>query len=322
MFGKRDARIAAGAAGVNVAVIQRKAVRLEVLSETAVAFLTVLGAQRRVQILDDQVAAIDRLTPLLQRRVEAGASSPAETGRAEVASDLVKADRERVKASLSSARRDLAVLMGDTSPRFSTVTGRLETVGRPPSFKAVIAAIDANPQLVRWTAVYAQRNAELLLARLKPYPDVRVSAGWRHFNETGDNAVRLGISIPIPVFDQNQGNILSAQESLAKAAAERAANKATLVVLAGRAYDSLEGSLRELAILRKSAIPKAEAAAQAIFDGYGQGRFTLLEVLDAQATLAQARLREQEALQNFHIAVATIEGLVGNPFSLTHQSSR
>lgn len=322
LFGKRDARIAAGAAGVNVAVIQRKAVRLEVLSETAVAFLTVLGAQRRVQILDDQVAAIDRLTPLLQRRVEAGASSPAETGRAQVASDLVKADRERVKASLSSARRDLAVLMGDTSPRFSTVTGRLETVGRPPSFKAVIAAIDANPQLVRWTAVYAQRNAELLLARLKPYPDVRVSAGWRHFNETGNDAVRLGISIPIPVFDQNQGNILSAQESLAKAAAERAANKATLVVLAGRAYDSLEGSLRELAILRKSAIPKAEAAAQAIFDGYGQGRFTLLEVLDAQATLAQARLREQEALQNFHIAVATIEGLVGNPFSLTHQSSR
>ena len=322
LFGKRDARIAAGAAGLNVAVIQRKAVRLEVLSETAVAFLTVLGAQRRVQILNDQVAAIDRLTPLLQRRVEAGASSPAETGRAQVASDLVKADRERVKASLSSARRDLAVLMGDTSPRFSTVTGRFEAVGRPPSFKSVIAPIDANPQLVRWTAVYAQRNAELLVARLKPYPDVRVSAGWRHFNETGDNAVRLGISIPIPVFDQNQGNILSAQESLAKAAAERAANKATLVVLAGRAYDSLEGSLRELAILRKSAIPKAEAAAEAIVDGYGQGRFTLLEVLDAQATLAQARLREQEALQNFHIAVATIEGLVGNPFSLTHQSSR
>lgn len=322
LFGKRDARIAAGAAGVNVAVIQRKAVRLEVLSETAVAFLTVLGAQRRVQILDDQVAALDRLTPLLQRRVEAGASSPAETGRAQVASDLVKADRERVKASLSSARRDLAVLMGDTSPRFSTVTGRFEAVGRPPSFKSVIAAIDANPQLVRWTAVYAQRNAELLLARLKPYPDVRVSAGWRHFNETGDNAVRLGISIPIPVFDQNQGNILSAQESLAKAAAERAANKATLVVLAGRAYDSVEGSLRELAILRKSAIPKAEAAAAAIIDGYGQGRFTLLEVLDAQATLAQAQLREQEALQNFHIAVATIEGLVGNPFSLTRQSSR
>ncbi|WP_315832671.1 divalent metal ion exporter subunit IhpA [Bradyrhizobium prioriisuperbiae] len=316
LFGKREARVAAGAAGVDAAVWQRRATRLEVLSETAIAFLTALGTQRRIQILDEQTAAIDRLTPLLQRRVDAGASSPAETGRAQVASDLFKADRERVKAQLSSIRRDLAVLMGETTFRYSVVSGRLDIVGRPPAFSSVLAAIDANPQLIRWTSVFAQRNAELLLARLKPYPDVRLSAGWRHFNDTGDDAVRLGVSIPIPLFDQNQGNILSAQENLAKAGAERATNKAILIVLAGRAYDSLQGSLRELSILRESAIPKARQAARAIEDGYGQGRFTLLEVLDAQATLAQAQLREQEALQNFHVAVAAIEGLVGNPLLL------
>ena len=169
-FGKREARIAAGAAGVETAAIQRQAVRLEVLSETAIAFLNVLGAQRRIQILDEQVAAIDRLTPLLQRRVEAGASSPAETGRAEVASALVKADRERLRSTLASARRELAVLMGDPAAKFTSVSGRLDATGRPPSFQSVVAAIEANPQLVRWTAVYAQRNAELLLARLRPYP--------------------------------------------------------------------------------------------------------------------------------------------------------
>ena len=149
-FGKRETRIAAGAAGVETAAIQRQAVRLEVLSETAIAFLNVLGAQRRIQILDEQVAAIDRLTPLLQRRVEAGASSPAETGRAEAASALVKADRERLRSTLASARRELAVLMGDATPKFAAVSGRLDATGRPPSFQAVVAAIDANPQLVRW----------------------------------------------------------------------------------------------------------------------------------------------------------------------------
>lgn len=321
-FGKRDVRIAAGQAGVEIAAIQRTAIRLEVLSETAIAFLNVLGAQRRIQILDEHVVAIDKLTPLLQRRVEAGASSPAETGRAEVASALVKADRERVRATLSSARRELAILLGDTTPKFAAVSGRLDAAGRPPRFQSVVAAIEANPQLVRWTAVYAQRNAELLIARLKPYPDVRLSAGWRHFNETNDDAVRLTLSLPIPVFDQNQGNILSAQENLAKTRAEREANRNTLIVIAGRAYDSLQGSLRELGILRDTAIPKAQQAAEAISQGYGEGRFTLLEVLDAQANLAQARLREQEALQNFHIAVATIEGLVGNPFSLARESAR
>jgi cobalt-zinc-cadmium efflux system outer membrane protein len=322
LWGKRDARIAAGQAGLDAATIERKAVRLQILSETAVAFLTVLGLQRRIQILDDHVAAIDRLSPLLQRRVDAGASSPAETGRAEVASALVKADRERTKAALASARRELAVLMGDTTPKFGAVSGRFDTTGRPASFRDVIAAIDANPQLVRWSAVYAQRNAELLLARLRPYPDMRLSAGWRHFNETNDDAVRLSLSVAIPVFDQNQGNILSAQESLAKTKAEREANRNTLLIIAGRAYDTLQGSLRELSILRDTAIPKARAASDAISDGYGRGRFTLLEVLDAQASQAQALLREQEALQNFHVAVATIEGLVGNPFALARESAR
>jgi cobalt-zinc-cadmium efflux system outer membrane protein len=322
LFGKRDARIAAGVAGVETAAIQRKAVRLEILSETAIAFLNVLGLQRRIQILDEQVADIDRITPLLQRRVEAGASSPAETGRAEVASALVKADRERARAALASARRELAILMGDTSAKFSTVSGKLDATGRPPSFAAVVAAIDANPQLMRWTAIYAQRNAELLLARLKPYPDVRFAAGWRHYNESNADAVRLTLAVPIPVFDQNQGNILSAQESLDKTRAERDANRNTLIVLAGRAYDSLQGSLRELAVLRDTAVPKSRLAADAISGGYGQGRFTLLEVLDAQASVAQARLREQEALQNFHVAVATIEGLVGNPFALARESAR
>ena len=322
LFGKREARMAVGQAGVDTAEIQRKAIRLEVLSETAVAYLSVLGAQRRIQILDEQVAQIDRITPLLQRRVEAGASSQAETGRAEVASSLVKADRERVRSLLASAQRELAVVMGDTAPKFSAVSGRLDATGRPPSFGAVVAAIDANPQLVRWTAVYAQRNAELLQARLRPYPDLRVGAGWRHYNETADNAVRLSISAAIPVFDQNQGNILSAQESLAKTRAEREANRNALIVIAGRAYDSLQGALRELAILRETAIPKSRQASDAILEGYGQGRFSLLEVLDAQAYVAQARLREQEAQQNFHIAVATIEGLVGNPFALARESAR
>lgn len=322
LFGKRQARIAAGEAGIEVAAIQRKAVRLEVLSGTAVAFLNVLGLQRRIQILDEQVAAIDKMTPLLKRRVEAGASSVAETGRADVASSLVKADRERTKASLATARRELAALMGETSAKFESVTGRLDVTGRPPTFQSVVAAIDGNPQLVRWTGVFAQRNAQLLMARLKPYPDVSLSAGWRHYNNTGDDALQLTMSIPIPVFDQNQGNILSAQENLEKTEAERKANRNALIVMVGRAYDSLQGSLRELAVLRETSIPKARQAAEAISDGYGQGRFTLLEVLDAQSMLMQARLREQEALQNFHVAVATIEGLVGNPFSLAQERAR
>ena len=292
------------------------------LSETAIAFITVIGAQRRIEIFDEQISSLDQLIPLLQKRVQEGASSPAETLRAQVAADLFRVDRERARTQLATARRDLAILMGDATPRFGEAMGRLASVGQPPPFKAVTDAIEANPQLMRWTAVTAQRNAELIIARLRAVPDLRVAAGWRHFDNTNDNAVRLGVSIPLPIFDQNAGNIYAAQETLAKAAAERAINRLVLTSIAGRAYDALTGALAELKLLRTSVIPNARNAAETIQSGYLQGRFTLLELLDVRGSVLQALLREQEALQNFHIAIATIEGLVGNPFALTRESSR
>lgn len=315
--GKRQARIEAGRAELDSAHWQRQATRLEILSETATAFVTVLSAQRRVQILDAQVVALDRFKPLLQKRVDAGASSPAEISRAQVAADLVRVEKERAKTTLATAKRDLAVLMGDRVPNFPGVVGQFSNTGRPPSFQTVLTAIDDNPQLIRWTSIRAQREAELLSARLKPLPDVRVAAGWRHYNATSDNAVRLGVSIALPVWDQNQGDILAADEALQKTQADRDVNKAALIAVAGRSYDAINGALAEISLLRGSIIPNARKAAEGIEDAYAQGRFSLLDVLDAQTAVAQAALREQEALQSFHTAVTTIEGLVGRPFMLT-----
>ncbi len=320
--GKREARVAAGSAGVGTAVWQRRATELEVMSETAVAFIAVVSAQARVAVFDEHIARFDELIPLLQRRVQEGASSPAETQRAQVAADLFRADRERAKAQLSIARRDLAILMGEAAPDFGAAIGRLAAIGQPPPFASVVRAIEANPQLMRWTAVTAQRNAELILARLKPVPDLRIGAGWRHFQDTNDNAVRLDFSIPLPVFDQNAGNIMAAEALLARTAAERAVNRLLLISLAGRAYDSLKGALAELKLLRGSVIPNARSAADTIQSGYSQGRFTLLELLDIRGSLLQAQLREAEALQNFHVAVATIEGLIGTPLPFAREVSR
>lgn len=320
--GKRDARISAGNAEVENARWQRAALRLEILSDTAVAFFNVLSGQRKVQIYDVQIASLERLTPLLQRRVDAGASSPAETSRAQLAADLVRAERERARTALAVARRELAAVMGANTPEFAQVAGELNRVGRPPSLPVILRGLDSNPQIVRWTAVRAQRDAELLSARLKAVPDVRVGVGWRHFRETQDNAVRVGASIAIPVWDQNLGGIQEAGESRAKAEAERATNRNTLVLTLGKAYETLIGSLREIDILRASALPNARRAIDAIEGGYAQGRFTLLEVLDAQGAATQAALREQEALVSFHTSVATLEGLTGMPLGLNREASR
>ena len=84
-----------------------------------------------------------------------------------------------------------------------------------------------------------------VIARLKPIPDLQVGVAWRNLRVSNDNAVRLGASIPIPVWDQNLGAIAEAQESRAKVEAEPATAKAALVLTLGRAYETLVGAGRD-----------------------------------------------------------------------------
>jgi cobalt-zinc-cadmium efflux system outer membrane protein len=218
---------------------------------------------------------------------------------------LVRAERERATTALAIARLELATLMGISTPNFSRVVGDLDRVGNPPGFRNVLIAIESNPQLIRFTALRAQRNAELLIARLKPIPDLQVGVAWRNLRATNDNAVRFGASIPIPVWDQNLGAIAEAQESRAKVEAERASAKAALVLTLSRAYETLVGAGREIELLRNSIIPNARKAVEGTESGYAQGRFSLLELLDVQSTQYEAALREIEVLVSFHKSVAT-----------------
>jgi cobalt-zinc-cadmium efflux system outer membrane protein len=320
--GKRDARIAAGTAELEAARWQRASVRLEILSDTAVAFFSVLAAQRRIAIYDTHIAALQRLAPMLQRRVEAGASSVAETARQQLATDLLRADRERARTSLAVARLELATLMGATRPDFAQVSGNIGFVGQPPPFQSIRSAVESNPQLARFTALRAQADAELLIARLKPVPDLRAGVAWRHFNDTNDNAARLSLSMAIPLWDQNLGNIASAQAQRLKVDSERSTARLVLLLTLGRAYETLSGAVREIGILRSSALPNSQRTVEAMESGYGQGRFTLLELLDVQRSATEASIRELEALLSFHISLATIEGLTGAPLRVSRARAK
>ncbi len=320
--GKREARIAAANAGIGVARWEREAIRLQVLAETTAAFVTVLSAQSRLEILKAQSGAIERWMPLLQNRVEAGASSPAEISRAKVAADLAKVELERAKMALVTARRELALLMGLNEAKFGAVTGNLVRVGAPPSLDRILKSAQENPQLTRFTALKAQRRAELGGARAQAVPDVTVGVGYRHYNETAESGMIFTLSVPLPVFDQNQGGIIEASESLRRAEAEEAIVRSALISQVGRAYDALKSSHDEVAILRGSTIPDAKSAFGGIESGYSEGRYTLLELLDAQSALTDTALRELDALVSYHTALATLEGLTGRPVTFAKGKSK
>ena len=318
--GKREARMAVAAAEIDAARWVRAATRLQTLAETAEAFARTLGAQARVRELEDQVADLDRLTPLLRKRVEAGASSSAEISRGRVATETTRVDLAKARAAFQASRRELSVLIGDTTPAFATVGGDLRRIGAPPSFDALMSSALQTPQLTRFTAVKAQRRALLAVAQAKAVPDITAGVGWRHYREDRSNAAMASLSVPLPLFDRNQGGVIEAGETLAKTEAERAAARRALTALVGAGYEALRGAYDEARLTRANVIPLAREAYDEVRSGYAEGRYSLLELLEARAALSEASLKEIDALVSFHSSLASLEGLTGSALVLSRRA--
>lgn len=317
--GKREARMAIAAAEIDAARWDRAATRLQILAETAEVFARTLGAQRRFAAIEEQVADLDRLTPLLQKRVDAGASSGAEISRGRLATEITRVELVKADAAFLSARRELSVLIGEQAPSFASVGGDLWRIGSPPSFESLMSRTLQTPQLTRFTAVKAQRRAGLAAAQAKAVPDITAGVGWRHYEEDKSNAAIVSLRVPLPVFDRNQGGVVEAQETLAKTDAERNVARNALIVLVGRYYEALRAFYDEARLIRANVIPVAREAYDSIRAGYGEGRYSLLELLDARTALSEVELREIDALVSFHSTLASLEGLTGTALVLSRR---
>lgn len=134
----------------------------------------------------------------------------------------------------------------------------------------------------------------------------------RRYREAGgDTAFLLGLSVPLPVFDRNQGNILRAGAELGRAEAEAERGRLYLDVALADAGRRLEQAWRAADALRRIALPAAREAAAAAREGYAAGKFSLLEVLDAQRALTELREQINAALlevQQLRADIARLDG--------------
>ena len=125
----------------------------------------------------------------------------------------------------------------------------------------------------------------------------------------------MSVSLPLPVFDRNQGGFLEARYRLAKAGEEQRDAEVQARAALAEAYAALAGAFTEATRLKNEVLPGAQSAFDAVSEGYRQGKFGFLDVLDAQRTLFEARGQYIEALVAYHKAVAEAERLLGAPLA-------
>ena len=309
--GKRAKRTRAAALKAELAGWDYEAKRLDVLTETAKAFIEVLAGQEQAALDEELVRLAEQTHKVASERVKAGKVSPIEEVRTRVALTTTRIELEQARRELETLRRRLAAHWGSTSPGFERAGGQLDRTDPTPSPEQLVRLLARNPDVARWAIEMAQRRATVAVEESKRVPDLTVSGGVRRFRETEDTAFVAGISIPVPLFDRNQGGLREARFGLAKAAEERRAAEVRAHTALAEAYQTLASALAQSAALKNDALPGAQAAFDAARAGYEQGKLTYLDVLDAQRTLFEARGQYIKALAAYHKAAADTERLIG-----------
>jgi cobalt-zinc-cadmium efflux system outer membrane protein len=307
--GDRSARSEAALRSRDVAAQESSSQRAAVVGEVRRAFTSVLAGQQEVAIARENLELSQNTATAIRARVEAGKVSPIEETRSDVLVAAERLELARAEQRLGEARRRLAATWGGDRPAFAAAAGELGAGADPPPLETLRSRLDTHPALLRASAVVAEREAIVRLEEARAIPDVTASAGYRRFSSPGDGAFVGSVTVPVPLFDRNRAAVAEARLRVAQAKEESRGIRVRLERDLADAWRAYETTKHEVSTLQSSIVPAAQRVFDAISEGYRLGKFGYLEVLDARRTLTSARLQLARALEQLHLAAASVEQL-------------
>ena len=309
--GKRAARTKAAEKTREQAQAQLAELQATVRANVAAAYFDVLTAQERLVLARDSAALAKSSTDTVSKRVAAGKVSPVEESKARVAEAGVRVELAQAASEQRNALSRLFALLGRIDAPYTVLEGKAENLPSVPSLVDLQPLIASSPGVVLARIEVDRRKALTDLEQSKRVPDVTVSVGMQRSNETQRNVLLFGVSVPLPVFDRNQGNLLEALKLEDKARDELQAATVRLHSEVAQARERLSTITAEVQSLQQEVLPGAKSAYDAATIGFENGKFNFLEVLDAQRTYFTAKSQYLKALGEAHRAAADIDRLLG-----------
>jgi len=309
--GKRDARIAVASRVREQAELGIDQYRADVRAAVMANYFQVLLAKERLKLAQESLSLSSGSADAAGKRVQAGKVSPVEETRARVAQAAAQAELARAESDVRTARQQLSSLWGDSANTYGDIAGALvlPAEGLPDEF--VYQRLQNSPQLLRARLEVERWRATVNLEQARSVVDVAVTAGAKRDQASGTTMGVVGISIPIPIFDRNQGNIAEAVSREYKAQDELRAAEVRLTTQVSQAREQLRAARTEALTLQRDAVPGARSAYQAASQGFTLGKFSYLEALDAQRTLIGTQAQYLRALSDTYQAAAELERLLG-----------
>jgi len=289
MGGKRSARVEVARAERDFAFLAYSRAQADLARDIRIAHAELRATEDRAVLARDNVGRAQELARTAGMLVEAGRDPPLRKLRADALLAEARAEEARTFADLLAARRLLATLIGSADPELSA--GDASSDVAPAEIAHDVSGLDEKLSEAERDA----SRARIRLAQATAVPDITASAGVRRFAEGRETAVIAGFSIPLPIRDRNRGGIAAAQSDSIAAEAGLAQTRLDARRARHDAQLALDAAQTRVEALTGPGATQAEEALRIARAGYAAGKFSLVELIDAQQAYNSAKLALIEA---------------------------
>ena len=292
--------------------------RLQVLGQrfalyTAVrrGYFDVLAAQQRIEIYSELVRLASKATETTETLVKGRQAAPLDLVQIRVELNRFRAELEAARQERTAAWRRLAAVMGAPDFPDTSLKGALESSW--PDYDFDLAAhrlLECHPDIRVARVGVTRAQLALRRARVEPIPNVTVGAGYERDNVDHQDQWAFRASLPIPLFNRNQGNVQAANAEVCRAAADVERVQNMLLGRLATAFGQYTAARERAERYRTSILPDAREAYQLALAAFQGGQFEYLRVLQAQRAVAETNLEYVRALSELWLATSDIAGLL------------
>lgn len=292
---------------------QLRIARLQVLTRVRAAFAETVVAQRRAALTDQIVEVAEKSVASVKALFRADEVSRIAWLQARVEAEQARLTAENAKAEYSAKRRTLAAATGVSASAIGSLAATVEDQENLPEpvWEELIAEIRrTSPEIAAAGSELQRARWALRLACAQTTPNVTGQLGVGYGGASDDTFASVGVSVPLPIRNRNQGNIRSARAQVDAAAAAIEQARLSLDRRLAAAVGRYQVARQRFQRLKTSVIPDAEETFVLSRQAFAAGETDYRQLLTAQKTLFNTRLTMLDALSEAKIALTEIEGLL------------
>jgi cobalt-zinc-cadmium efflux system outer membrane protein len=280
------------------------------------AFIDVALAKENLKLAEDNLAAFNKIVRVNAERVRAGDLAAVELTRTELAELQFNNAVIQTQARLRIAKQRLQLLMGRVAPSESfDVAGEMRRETLPFQLAELQQqAIARRPDYLAMQREQARSQAEIRLQLAQRKVDYTVGTEYRRQQGLAGKGNSLGFffSVPLPIFDRNQGEIDRTRQEQSQIEARAHALEAEIRNEIAAAWRQYETARTMLARIEDGMLLKARRVLDTMGFSYRSGEASLVEFLDAQRAFNDTTQSYNEARAEYARSLYLIDAAVGN----------